>query len=210
MRRSGGPGRRREIGLEQAMQMDDVIARLRAVDRRLRLGAPCALGAGEIGKDADDIELRRDHEIRGFPAISIRRQTPGAVAAALTRLGPRIGRGHGSHFLEGARRRAAQGSWPFALVAAKTQAADRPRSARRRGGGGAKALDEPGRCRIRRSKERATAHLAGIVASRSPEASIRRAPDSSSRRSDAAISQSCEFSAETAKSIIPRAARHIR
>jgi len=39
------------------MQMDDVVPRLRAVDRRLRLGAPGALGAGVIGEDADNVEL---------------------------------------------------------------------------------------------------------------------------------------------------------
>ena len=39
------------------MQVDDEIARLRAVDRRLRLGAPGPLGAGVIGEEADDVEL---------------------------------------------------------------------------------------------------------------------------------------------------------
>src|ERR1700733_15475618 len=53
----------------------------------------------------------------------------------------------------------------FALVAVKTQASENRRwSACRRVSGGAKALDEPGRGRVGRSKERATTHLAGIVA----------------------------------------------
>src|SRR3984957_1221657 len=57
MRRSGGPGRREELGLEQPMEVNDVVARLRAVDRLLGLGAPGSLGAGVIGEKADDVEL---------------------------------------------------------------------------------------------------------------------------------------------------------
>src|ERR1700722_620291 len=46
-------------GLEKAMEMDDKISRLRAVDGSLRLAAPGALRARIIGKYADHVDFRR-------------------------------------------------------------------------------------------------------------------------------------------------------
>ena len=63
------------------MEMDDEIARLGAVDRRLRLAAPGALGAVVIGKDADDVDLGGIAEFVAVDDLSIRRRTPDAGAA---------------------------------------------------------------------------------------------------------------------------------
>lgn len=45
------------IGVEEAVQMDDKIAHVRIVHRRLGLGAPCRLGRLVVREDADDVEL---------------------------------------------------------------------------------------------------------------------------------------------------------
>src|ERR1700733_11839475 len=108
MRRSGRPCRRSEAGLEQAMQMDDEIAGLGAVDRRLRLGAPGSLGAGVIGKDADNIELPGITKFVAFERFQYAAEHQVQALRLCLVFGLRIGRGHGSHFLEDARSGATQ------------------------------------------------------------------------------------------------------
>src|SRR5579863_8180689 len=121
---SGGPGRRREVRLDQPMQVDYVIAGLRAVDGGLGPGAPGALGARVVGKEADNVELGG---IAKFVALQ-RFQFPAEHQVQALRLGLvlslGVGGGHGSHVLEG---RAGGRGKPvvglaFALPAAKTQA----------------------------------------------------------------------------------------
>ena len=124
MERSGGPRRRREVRLDQPMQMDDEIARLGAVDGLLRLGAPGALGAGVVGERPTMSILETSRNSCESRATSVRRRTRGAGAAASP-----------PHEPSGLRT-----SWPispkrvepaapggFAFAAAKTQVAGRAR-----------------------------------------------------------------------------------
>src|SRR5271157_3674168 len=69
MKRSGDPRRRSEVRLDQAMQVDDEVARLGAVDRLLRLGAPRLLSARVFGKEADDVDLGDVAEFMGFQRL---------------------------------------------------------------------------------------------------------------------------------------------
>src|SRR3984957_661580 len=108
MRRSGRPGWGDQVGLEQTMQMDDVITYLRVVDRRLRLGAPGALGAGVVGEEADDIELLGIAEFVALKRFQLAAEHQVQALRLRFVLGLRIRRGHGSHFLEDARSSAAR------------------------------------------------------------------------------------------------------
>src|ERR1700722_13455243 len=113
MRRSGRPGRRNEVGLEQTMQMDDEIARLRAVDRLLGLGAPGALGARVIGKEADNVELAGITKFVASERFQLAAEHQVQTLRLCLVFGLRIRRGHGSHFLEDARSGAARRAGPL-------------------------------------------------------------------------------------------------
>src|ERR1700742_1618939 len=100
MRRSWRPGRRNEVRLEQPMQMDNEIARLRAVDRRLRLGAPGALGARVIREEADDVELRGITKFMAPKRLQFAAEHQVQALWLFLVFSLRFTGGHGSHFLE--------------------------------------------------------------------------------------------------------------
>src|SRR3984885_3233419 len=121
MRRSGRPCRRSEAGLEQAMQMDDEIAGLGAVDRRLRLGAPGSLGAGVIGKDADNVELPGITKFVAFERFQLAAEHQVQPLRLCLVLGLGVEGAH-DHISLRMRGTARLGEVAFALAAAKTQA----------------------------------------------------------------------------------------
>src|ERR1051326_6643218 len=57
--KSARRSRRAGRWIEQSMQMDDEIPRLRLVDGELRLGLPRRRGRGVVRKNADDVQLAR-------------------------------------------------------------------------------------------------------------------------------------------------------
>ena len=68
------------------MQMDDEIARLRAVDGLARLGVPRSIGLGVVWKDADHVESRgileldaADFDAASLKALCLRMPRPGSL-----------------------------------------------------------------------------------------------------------------------------------
>src|ERR1700730_17335404 len=55
--------------LEQTMQMHYEVARLRTVDRRLRLCPPSSLGAVVIGENTDDVDFRGVVELQAVERL---------------------------------------------------------------------------------------------------------------------------------------------
>ena len=121
------------------MQVGDVIARLRAVDRLLGLGAPGSLGAGVVGEKADDVELLGIAKFVAFERFQFAAEHQVQALRLCLVWSLRVGRGH-DHISLKAPGAVRAGELAFALVAAKTQASEnRRRSVRLPADGGAKS-----------------------------------------------------------------------